>query len=380
MVRDLAADRPDREALAAAMGASTLPDDRGDLVEAVSAWTSRMDKDTVADMLQRAGVPAAPMNRAVDVLADPVLRAPEVVHRHGRIRCSTIRCPPRPVPSLYAHIPRAELRPAPMPGEHTREICQKLLSLDTEEIDRLIAEGVLFTSASPTQRGLAHDNTQDAGAGRLRTGQPARRGPERRADRPDGGGGARGRRSASAGGRRLRYESSTSCRGATATRAGCSRSASAPATPPPATPAWAAMCRRRWSTRRAWTSSRDAPTSSLIAGAETFRTRTRLRNRGVKPDWTSEDESVPFADGANERRAAGRAGGDPHQPRPCPVFLRHVRAGVADQRGGVRRTRTAGASANCGRSSARSQRTIRTPGAEKHCRPRRSGSRAPTTG
>jgi acetyl-CoA C-acetyltransferase len=38
----------------------------------------------------------------------------------------------------------------------------------------------------------------------------------------------------------------------------------------------------------------------MIAGAETFRTRTRLRNRGVKPDWTSEDESVPFADGANE--------------------------------------------------------------------------------
>lgn len=38
----------------------------------------------------------------------------------------------------------------------------------------------------------------------------------------------------------------------------------------------------------------------LIAGAETFRTRTRLRNRGVKPDWTSEDESVPFAEGANE--------------------------------------------------------------------------------
>lgn len=38
----------------------------------------------------------------------------------------------------------------------------------------------------------------------------------------------------------------------------------------------------------------------LIAGAETFRTRTRLRNRGEKPAWTSEAESVPFAEGANE--------------------------------------------------------------------------------
>ncbi|MFY9920232.1 MAG: hypothetical protein WAL26_17835, partial [Mycobacterium sp.] len=52
-------------------------------------------------------------------------------------------------PARFAHIARAELRPAPMPGEHTREICQKLLSLDTEEIDRLIAGGVLFTSADP---------------------------------------------------------------------------------------------------------------------------------------------------------------------------------------------------------------------------------------
>lgn len=38
----------------------------------------------------------------------------------------------------------------------------------------------------------------------------------------------------------------------------------------------------------------------MIAGAETFRTRTRLRNRGSKPKWTSQDESVPFAEGANE--------------------------------------------------------------------------------
>ena len=61
----------DREALAAAMGGADLPDGRKELVDALSAWTSRMDKNDVADILQRAGVPAAPMNRAVDVLADP---------------------------------------------------------------------------------------------------------------------------------------------------------------------------------------------------------------------------------------------------------------------------------------------------------------------
>ena len=38
----------------------------------------------------------------------------------------------------------------------------------------------------------------------------------------------------------------------------------------------------------------------LIGGAETWRTRTRLRARRAKPDWTSQDESVPIADGADE--------------------------------------------------------------------------------
>ncbi|ORA29933.1 acetyl-CoA acetyltransferase [Mycobacterium aquaticum] len=38
----------------------------------------------------------------------------------------------------------------------------------------------------------------------------------------------------------------------------------------------------------------------LIAGAETWRTRSRLRARGVKPDWTHQDESVPLAPGSDD--------------------------------------------------------------------------------
>lgn len=38
----------------------------------------------------------------------------------------------------------------------------------------------------------------------------------------------------------------------------------------------------------------------LIAGAETWRTRSRLRAAGKKPDWTQQDESVPLAPGSDE--------------------------------------------------------------------------------
>jgi crotonobetainyl-CoA:carnitine CoA-transferase CaiB-like acyl-CoA transferase len=141
----------DREALTTVMGSAQLPDDRTALVDTVSAWTALLDKDVVADTLQRAGVPAAPMNRAADVLADPV-----VTHR-GLFTDMVHPLFDRPMPTEtgpapYAHIPRAELRPAPMPGEHTREICHKILGFDSDEIDRLIAAGVLFTSADQSDR------------------------------------------------------------------------------------------------------------------------------------------------------------------------------------------------------------------------------------
>jgi crotonobetainyl-CoA:carnitine CoA-transferase CaiB-like acyl-CoA transferase len=109
-----------------------------------SEWTRTRDKMDVAHALQRAGVPAAPMYRAVDVLADPQLSHRNVFSdmRHPLFDAPM---PTETGPAPFAHIPPAELRPAPMPGEHTREICQKLLAMEADEIDRLFADGVLFT-------------------------------------------------------------------------------------------------------------------------------------------------------------------------------------------------------------------------------------------
>ena len=52
-------------------------------------------------------------------------------------------------PAPFRNIPPAELRPAPMPGEHSREVCQTVLGLSTAEVDELIADGALFTSSTP---------------------------------------------------------------------------------------------------------------------------------------------------------------------------------------------------------------------------------------
>ncbi|MBX7455135.1 CoA transferase [Mycolicibacterium sp. 3033] len=135
-------DGPEREALNTLV-AEDLPRERSALITALGTWTSNRDKLEAAELLQRHGVLAAPMNRAADVPADP-----QVVHR--QVFTELIHpllerpIPAETAPAPYRRIPRAPLRPAPMPGEHTREICTRVLGLTPEHIDALVAAGVLF--------------------------------------------------------------------------------------------------------------------------------------------------------------------------------------------------------------------------------------------
>ena len=76
----------DRAALSEVMGRDDLldlPCERAPFITAVSEWTRDKDKADVAEMLQRAGIPAGPMNRAVDVPADPQVAFRAAVFRHG---------------------------------------------------------------------------------------------------------------------------------------------------------------------------------------------------------------------------------------------------------------------------------------------------------
>jgi crotonobetainyl-CoA:carnitine CoA-transferase CaiB-like acyl-CoA transferase len=133
------------------LGLTELPGSPRELADVVSAWTATRDKGEVTRLLQGAGVPAAPMNRAVDVLDDPqvVFRGLFTEMTHPMFEAPM---PTETRPADSRHIPAAELRPAPMPGEHTREICHKLLGMDAEETERLITAGVLFSWADPNEQ------------------------------------------------------------------------------------------------------------------------------------------------------------------------------------------------------------------------------------
>ena len=141
----------DREALAGVLGRTELPVSPRELADVVSSWTATRDKGVVTRLLQRAGVPAAPMNRAADVLEDPQVAFRGLFSEMSHpMFDAPMPTETRPAPSR--HIPAADLRPAPMPGEHTREICHKLLGMDAEETERLIAAGVLFSWSDPNEQ------------------------------------------------------------------------------------------------------------------------------------------------------------------------------------------------------------------------------------
>lgn len=140
-------DRADRDVLAAIIG-TDLPADGTALRAILGAYTSGRDKHAVTEELQAAGIPAGPMNRPTDVLDDVQLQF-RSLYTDLEHPLFDEPMPSETGPARYRRIPPGELRPAPLAGEHTRDICQKALELDPIEIDKLIADGVLFVSADP---------------------------------------------------------------------------------------------------------------------------------------------------------------------------------------------------------------------------------------
>ena len=122
---------------------------RCELDEAVSRATRRWNKLALADLLQRLGVRAAPVQNGRDLYFDPQLRGagwftPLEHPAAGR----------HDYPGLPIRLDGARLtpcRPAPCYGEHTDDVLERLLGLCSEEIEALRARGVVIDA--PRSRG-----------------------------------------------------------------------------------------------------------------------------------------------------------------------------------------------------------------------------------
>ena len=108
-------------------------------------WTAQRTPAECAEELQRAGVAAAPMYRRPDVLADEQLLARGLYQQmtHPLIEGSL---PAESGPAPFRRIGPVPQRPAPQPGQDTVQICRDVLGFDDAHTERLLDQGVLFTT------------------------------------------------------------------------------------------------------------------------------------------------------------------------------------------------------------------------------------------
>ena len=127
-----------------------LDDDRfktaGDRANSMVAWRDAMDdvlrpysRDDAVDRMRDVGVPVAPVLDPTEVFSDPQVQAAgllqETDHPHaGRVR--------QPRPGAAAFGADVTVRPAPMHGEHTREILAELGYADGD-VEALQAAGLI---------------------------------------------------------------------------------------------------------------------------------------------------------------------------------------------------------------------------------------------
>jgi crotonobetainyl-CoA:carnitine CoA-transferase CaiB-like acyl-CoA transferase len=115
--------------------------------ELITAWTAQHPPREAMTRLQQAGVPAGAMNRVTDLQDDPHLRARGFLAVQPQPQIQDVLW----AEARHAHfasVPDPELRPGPLPFEHTRDVAERVLGLEPVEIDKLIDAGVLQVPAA----------------------------------------------------------------------------------------------------------------------------------------------------------------------------------------------------------------------------------------
>ncbi|MDP6785686.1 MAG: CoA transferase [Rhodospirillales bacterium] len=109
----------------------------------IEQWLAAMGRDEAVDTLNAAGVPTGPINTAEDIFADPHVEARGMLMPVSDPEVGTLRFARTP-PHLSA-APTLPAEPAPNLGQHTRMILEETLDYSPDQVDDLVAEGVVQT-------------------------------------------------------------------------------------------------------------------------------------------------------------------------------------------------------------------------------------------
>ncbi len=139
--------------LASAMGREDLIDDprcaRGpdranndDYIRSqMEQWLSEFTREEAVELLQRAGVPAGPVQNVEDVFNCPQVQARHMLLDVPHPDIGSVKMARSPM--RLSGSPEVHAGPPPGLGEHTRELLRELLGLADDEISRLQGENVI---------------------------------------------------------------------------------------------------------------------------------------------------------------------------------------------------------------------------------------------
>lgn len=123
--------------------------DREVLDAAVAAWCAERSQIDVRDLLQAAGVPAGNMQRLSEFDSDPHFLARGFFRKFTQPGFpSVLQTENGPV--SRSELPEPVLNPAPLQGQHTRQLARELLGMDAAQIEALVAAGV-FEPMQPNE-------------------------------------------------------------------------------------------------------------------------------------------------------------------------------------------------------------------------------------
>ena len=114
------------------------------LAAIIGDWTMDQPKLQVAERLQAAGVPAAPVQKADDALASPYLAARGFFTNLDHAEAG--RHPYQGLPFHFSRTPAGATNAAPCLGEHTSLVLEEWLHLPAQEIQALHAQGTIANS------------------------------------------------------------------------------------------------------------------------------------------------------------------------------------------------------------------------------------------
>ena len=107
----------------------------------LETWTRERSPREVMEMCQAESVPSGIVAHPGHHMSDPQMLYRDYAKPVEQQELSTILL--EGPAFLGSDLPEVIIRQAPLLGEHTREIAQELLGLSPEEVESLMAEGVL---------------------------------------------------------------------------------------------------------------------------------------------------------------------------------------------------------------------------------------------